>query len=166
MRWQKSAKQQAEMSLSLPRQSDMTHALVAASYKLASASVVGVFLKIFVHLWHVRKNLGLIKRSNSCVKLMQSIFVHVNASSMSFARIYLKISLNTRSLYSVPHLSPTVMMCVTPQPSISLRNYKQQVHKLLFMIPRASNLHVSVSQILIIRKKLLMLLRVRMRSCT
>ena len=49
---------------------------------------------------------------------------------MLYARIYLKISLNIKLLYLVRHLSPTAMMCVTPQLSILQHSYRQQERRL------------------------------------
>jgi UDPglucose 6-dehydrogenase len=51
---------------------------IGSRFLQVSASVAAAYLKIFVHLWHALKNLVQIKRSNSYVRLMQSISVHVS----------------------------------------------------------------------------------------
>ena len=60
----------------------MTHALATVSCRQVSDLVADVFQKIFVHLWRALKNLALIKRWNSYVKLMPSTYVLANVLSM------------------------------------------------------------------------------------
>ena len=97
--WLKSARQQVEMSQYWRRQLGMTRELAIDSCKRELALVEDVYRKISVHLWLAPKNLAQIKHLNSYAKSMQSICELVNVSSMLFAQIFLKTSLNTRLQY-------------------------------------------------------------------